>query len=84
MIAVCISGIINENHKIIINRIKSIFPYPIFFQTWNGRALPDVEPLYTFNEPTFDYHPMLDVTPPPCNMFLNLVKGNGKIKRLYR
>ena len=84
MIAICVSGIIDKNYKIIIDRIKSIFPYPIFFQTWNGRALPDVEPLYTFDEPIFNYHPMLDVNPPPCGMFLNLVKGHGKIKRHSR
>jgi len=84
MIAVCVSGIIGENYKVIVDRIKSIFPYPIFFATWNGRELPEVENLHTFDEPIFDYHPMLDVEEPPCAIFGRLVKKSGKIIRLGR
>ena len=84
MIAVCVSGIIGKNYKVIVDRVKSIFPYPIFFSTWNGRELPEVENLHTFDEPIFDYHPMLDVKKPPCAIFDRLVKQSGKIIRLGR
>ena len=84
MIAVCVSGIPGKNYKVIVDRIKSIFPYPIFFSTWNGRPLPEVENLHTFDEPTFKYHPMLDVEEPPCAIFGHLVKKFGKIRRLGR
>ena len=84
MIAVCVSGIPGKNYKVVVDRIKSIFPYPIFFSTWNGRPLPEVENLHTFDEPTFKYHPMLDVEEPPCAIFGHLVKKFGKIRRLGR
>lgn len=84
MIAICLSGIISENYKTVVDRIRSIFPYPIFFSTWNGRPLPEVENLHTFDEPTFEYHPMLDVEEPPCAIFGHLVKKSGKIRRLGR
>ena len=84
MIAICVSGLIGKNYKTVIERIKKIFPYPIFFQTWNDRELPEVENLYTFDEPIFDYHPMLDVEQPPCAIFGHLVKKTGKIRRLKR
>ena len=84
MIAVCVSGIIGENYKVIVDRARSIFPYPIFFSTWNGRPLPELENLYTFDEPNFEYHPMLDVAAPPCVIFGYLAKKHGKIRRLKR
>lgn len=84
MIAVCVSGIAGGNYKINIDRIRSIFPYPIFFSTWNGRTLPEVDNLHTFDEPNFTYHPMLDVEEPPCAIFGHLVKKHGKIRRLQR
>ena len=72
MIAVCVSGIIGENYKVIVDRARSIFPYPIFFSTWNGRPLPELENLYTFDEPNFEYHPMLDVAAPVSYTHLTL------------
>ena len=82
MIAVCVSGKIGPNYGPIIKRIKRILPYPMFFGTWEDSELPEVDNLYTFPEPKFDYHPMLDVQPPPCDIFRHLVKEGGKIRRL--
>ena len=83
MIAICVSGIIGPDYKKIIDRIRKILPYPIYFGTWKGRDLPDVDNLQTFPEPNFHYHPMLETAQKPtCNIWNDLTKESGKIRRV--
>ena len=85
MIAVCISGKIHEDYKQNIKNIQKVFPDPTFFGTWRDSPQPDVSNLFTFDEPKFDYHPMLELPwNPPCNIFKNLVREEGKLRRLNR
>jgi hypothetical protein len=69
-IAVCINGLARENYEAALKNIHKVFPYDTFYMHWSGRQKPNVPDCLYMDEPTYDYHNILETkTKPDCTIW---------------
>ena len=84
-IAVCVSGITSRipEYKKVVELQKKVFNgYDFFFQQWKDYPEPDVPNCLYTDEPTWDYHCILETkVKPDCDIFRRYTKPGGKIDK---
>jgi hypothetical protein len=74
-IAVCISGLATENYEVAIEIAKKVFPYDTFYMHWKNSYTPKVVDCRYFDEPEFNYHPILETyIKPTCPVFKKITR----------
>ena len=77
-IAVCVSGLARPGYEEAIAIAKKVFPFDTFYMHWKGYDLPNVNNLKLFDEPTYDYHNLLDTKyKPDCHIWKRYTKQPG-------
>ena len=83
VIAVCVSGLARPGYKKALEIARKVFPYDFFYMHWKDYDPPEVEDCRFFDEPSYNYHNLLETKyKPDCHIWRRYTRPTtGKIFR---